>query len=271
MNHNPLVSVIVTTYNRKKLLKETIDSILNQTVKDFELIVVDNFSNYDFFKYIKSFSDGRIKPFQNQNNGIIAINRNYGIKRAKGKYVAFCDDDDCWFPHKIEKQLETLFNSNKSMIFSMQKKFGEISICSNYFGINPLPFRVNTSTEALLETNCIPLSTVLIESKSLYKIGLFDERKLFVAIEDNELWLRASKKIKIDFIPEVLALHRIHTSGVYSNSKNIIKGKEELWFMYGDGREPKIEINKKQNLIYFIFKNIIKLIYERMFHRYLYT
>ena len=75
--HN--LSVIVTTYNRPSLLNETIKSILNQTFVDFELIVVDNFSNYNFFQLIKSYNDKRIKAFQNQNNGVIATNRNYGI------------------------------------------------------------------------------------------------------------------------------------------------------------------------------------------------
>ena len=76
------ISVIVTTYNRPKLLKETLDSILNQTYVDFELIVVDNNSNYDFFKLIESFNDNRIIAYQNENDGVIAVNRNFGIKKV---------------------------------------------------------------------------------------------------------------------------------------------------------------------------------------------
>lgn len=85
----PKVSVIVTTYNRKEYLAETIQSILNQTFQDFELIVVDNYSNYDFFGLMKSFNSEKITAFQNQNNGIIAVNRNFGIKLAKGEFIAF--------------------------------------------------------------------------------------------------------------------------------------------------------------------------------------
>ena len=92
----PKISVIVTTYNRKELLKETINSIINQTFKDFELIVVDNNSNYNFLSEIKSFDDERIVAFQNNNNGIIARNRNFGIMKSKGEFIAFCDDDDLW-------------------------------------------------------------------------------------------------------------------------------------------------------------------------------
>ena len=122
MKYNPLISVIVTTYNRKLFLKKSIDSILNQIFIDFGLIVVDNFSNYDFNKFIQSFSDERIIPFQNQNNGIIAINRNVGIKKAKGEYIAFCDDDDLWLRiwritdkfSYIPKSLGILWGGNKN-------------------------------------------------------------------------------------------------------------------------------------------------------------
>ena len=111
---NPLVTVIVTTYNRREFLKKTINSILNQTYKNFEFIIVDNYSNYDFLSHIKSFNDERIRPFQNANDGIIAVNRNYGIKEAKGEYIAFCDDDDLWMENKIEVQLK--FFNHKDII-----------------------------------------------------------------------------------------------------------------------------------------------------------
>lgn len=119
----PLVSVIVTTYNRKELLKETIDSILSQTFTDFELIVVDNYSNYDFIEYIKSFNDLRIRPFQNQNNGIIAINRNIGINNARGEYIAFCDDDDLWKPNKLKIQYSFLIENNNYIGVGCQSDF----------------------------------------------------------------------------------------------------------------------------------------------------
>ena len=75
--HKEKVNIIITTYNRPELLSKTILSILSQTYYNFELIIIDNFSNYDFFKLIHNFNDDRIKGFQNQNNGIISINRNY--------------------------------------------------------------------------------------------------------------------------------------------------------------------------------------------------
>ena len=76
------LSVVVTTYNRRFLLKETLDSILAQTYKDFELIVVDNHSDYEFFDFIGTFNDPRIKPYRNENGGIISVNRNFGIEKS---------------------------------------------------------------------------------------------------------------------------------------------------------------------------------------------
>ncbi len=137
----PLISVIVTTYNRKELLEETINSILNQTFKNFELIVVDNNSNYDFLTHMNNFNDRRIHAYQNSNDGIIAINRNFGIKKARGDYIAFCDDDDLWAPQKVEIQIVTIEDSENGMVCTMSKRFGETNIFSKSYGIGPLPFR----------------------------------------------------------------------------------------------------------------------------------
>ena len=206
---------------------------MNQTLEDFELIVVDNFSDYNFFLHIDSFNDDRIKPFQNQNNGIIAVNRNFGINNSKGKYIAFCDDDDIWLPQKLEKQIKCLDNSDTGMVFSMQKQFGITSIFSNYFGIGPLPFKKDTSTNALLQVNCIPTSTVIIKKGLLDQIGCFDERRSFIAIEDNDMWIRVSKVTTIGYIPEVLVFHRNHRNSIYENSDTIDKGMQELSNKHG--------------------------------------
>ena len=114
-NTFPTISVIVTTYNRKEFLLETVKSILNQTVSDFELIVVDNFSDYDFFQEMNILNDDRIRAFQNNNDGIIARNRNFGIKKARGEFIAFCDDDDYWAKDKLIIQLSH-FNTDVDLV-----------------------------------------------------------------------------------------------------------------------------------------------------------
>ena len=102
---NSFISVIVPTYNRADLISETIESILNQTYKYFELIIVDDGSTDNTEEVIRKFKDSRIKYIKTDNWGGPARPRNTGIKKTKGEYIAFCDDDDIWLPKKLEKQI----------------------------------------------------------------------------------------------------------------------------------------------------------------------
>ena len=179
---NPSVSVIVTTYNREELLKETLQSILNQTFTDFELIVVDNFSSYNFFEVIEGFGDVRIHPFQNANNGIIAVNRNFGILKARGRYLAFCDDDDLWMPEKLERQMEMALQNNYDLVSSDFVCFGE---CDKGESIKKMK-EYRREYEYYIG-NRIALSSVLLK---LNDNVFFSEDRQYVAIEDYCLWLK---------------------------------------------------------------------------------
>ncbi len=156
------VSVIVTTFNRKFFLTETINSILNQSYKDFELIVVDNYSDYNFISHIKSFKDKRIRAFQNQNNGVISINRNFGIKKAKGKYLAFCDDDDIWFKEKLDLQIKKIREKKCDLVSSNMILFK--NSIENVIGVqkNRLVYNVKKSSMVAKSTSknlCSSLGT----------------------------------------------------------------------------------------------------------------
>lgn len=180
----PKISVVVTTYNRPNLVKETIDAILNQTFQDFELIVVDNYSNYDFFALMESFGDSRISAFQNQNEGVIAVNRNVGISYSQGEYLAFCDDDDIWLPNKLEVQMEMMIKSQKShqnvIIHANTIIFGENRNESVTKKTNIIQF------EDFFSGNPLTYSSVLL-TKSEYVI--FDEDQSKRASEDANLWI----------------------------------------------------------------------------------
>ena len=103
---SPLVSVVLTTYNRADLISETIESILSQTFRNFELIVVDDGSTDNTEEVVRSYNDERVHYIKTDNWGGPAKPRNIGIKKAKGEYIAFCDDDDLWLPNKLEVQLK---------------------------------------------------------------------------------------------------------------------------------------------------------------------
>jgi glycosyltransferase involved in cell wall biosynthesis len=221
----PKVSVIVTTYNRKEYLTETIQSILNQTFRDFELIVVDNYSNYDFFALIESFKNDKIIPFQNQNNGIIAVNRNVGIKHAKGEYIAFCDDDDVWINTKLQDQVTILDETNCDLVYSNMFLFKED--ITNIIG--------NTSNREiknlknLIDNNPIITSSVLVKNSDIF----FPDNPNLVAIEDYALWLNLYLKgFRFKFLEKPLIYFRISGTNISTNKKMYITKHLKLIYLY---------------------------------------
>lgn len=224
----PLVSVIVTTYNRKELLKETIDSILNQTFRDFELIVVDNYSNYDFLSYMKSFNDSRIRSFQNQNNGIIVVNRNYGIKKAKGEYIAVCDDDDLWLPLKLEKQVEFL-NSNQEVAV-VGSHYMSIDENGNY--LHELKWPVGSVSNffyILTGHNPVGHPCVMYKKKVIEEVGYYREE--YSKSEDTDLWFRIYHNgYRCDNIPQILTYYRKHSKQASTVFKDLQHKNHSLAF-----------------------------------------
>lgn len=211
LKKNPLVSVIVTTFNRKELLKETIDSILNQTYKNFELIVVDNNSNYNFFEFIADFNDERLSAYQNNNNGIIAVNRNFGIKKSKGEFIAFCDDDDTWKENKIEVQIKCFDDENIIGVASSASLFGEIK----YINQKQSSEKLVMGFEDIYINPIIYLSSLIIYNKKIF----FDESLEFRYVEDYELLLRLTlnTKKKILRLPDYLINYRLHNTNASSD------------------------------------------------------
>lgn len=249
---NPLVSIIVTTYNRMNLLEETIKSILNQSITDFELIVIDNFSDYDFFVFIEKFNDMRIRPFQNFNNSIISINRNYGINLALGEFISFCDDDDIWISSKLADQL-----------FIMEKN-PSVSICStsfSYIGIDNIHFLKNffiSLRNFALGLNIFPAkyiiilipfvatSSVILRKKIIDEIGFFSEDPFLVSMEDYDFWLRIFQKEKFYFLNKKLFVYRIHNNQNSNYNFNLFFQKLKLVY----------------NLNYYSFDILQKIIFK---------
>lgn len=206
IKENPLVSVIVTTYNRKQYLGECLHSILNQTFTDFELIVVDNYSNYDFYSFIESFNDKRIRAYQNKNYGIIAVNRNYGIRKSRGKYIAFCDDDDLWKEEKLEKQIKIIENRDVIAIGSNVIYFGDINLFTNK-NINTINYiETYNFFDILKKSKSAPLSSLLVKNQMTF----FDEDRKLINVEDWDYQLKLTiNGSKIGIISEPLVLYRI--------------------------------------------------------------
>jgi teichuronic acid biosynthesis glycosyltransferase TuaG len=219
-NRAPFISVIVTTYNRKELLTETINSILSQSHADFELIIVDNYSSYNFMEHVQSFKDNRIRPYQNHNNGIIAVNRNYGIEIAKGEYVAFCDDDDVWHFRKLETQIAAIESHKTGILIStMAQTIGiECEFGEQYYGITNLKTIIIKDISHY--SNPIVFSSALVSKQAIIDVGGFDEDPSKIAVEDYDFWIKISKLGKFILIKEILTYYRIQDSNMSKNNKN---------------------------------------------------
>lgn len=203
------VSVIVPTYNRAHMVTETIDSILNQTFKDFELIVVDNCSSDNTEEVIKSYADKRVRYFKHQNNRIVAVNRNYGISKAQGEYIAFCDDDDLWMPDKLERQLQEFEKDSQiglvcTNLINFDENGEHGKIVTNELKDSDFTF------ESLIWRNRIVCSSILVKKKVIDDVGVMDESPEFFTAEDYELWLRIAKKYKVKYISLPLVKYRNH-------------------------------------------------------------
>ncbi len=217
------VSVIIPTYNRKDYLKEALDSVLRQSFKDFEIIVIDDGSNDGTSELIQEEYGSSIRYYWQENQGESAA-RNRGLEIAQGEYIAFLDSDDRWLKEKLTKQVIYL-NENPipGMVFSQAwiiDKTGK-RIKSDPWGIELNNDGIEL--ESLVFNNKIsgPSST-LIRRSVIDKVGEFDSNIRYG--EDWDLWLRIAKLYDIAFIEEPLIEVRRHrNSQCYYPSSDINK------------------------------------------------
>ncbi len=226
---NPLISVIIPTYNRALTLQATIQSVLRQTYKEFEIIIIDDGSTDDTEQIINDFNDKRI-TYIRQDHRSASFARNKGIENAKGAYIAFLDSDDIWLPTKIEKQLGVFKNSkfNPGIVYC---GIGYINESGEKTRGKKLPaYKGNIFLYLLGARRNVVTgvgSTVLVKRECFDKCGLFNEDMPYR--EDLELLIRISRKFTFDYVSEPLAKIRIHNKRMSSNIDSIIKGRDMLF------------------------------------------
>lgn len=248
------VSVIITTFNRKDYLIQAVRSILDQSYMKFELIVVDDFSNYDVKYELSKFNDTRIKVYQNKSNGAVAVNRNFGISKSIGKYIAFCDDDDLWVENKLEIQVPLL--KNHDLCFTNRlgiDSFGNLIQVKSFV----IPKHISVST--LLRRNIITLSSVLVKKSVFVKFLPFDIRNEYIATEDYELWLRLlSNNVNLIGVDNNLVFYRVHSFNI-----SVDKHKSVLKVMkINSNLREKLHIHRFQYYYYWLLNVAKFLIYK---------
>jgi len=224
LDKTPKVSVIIPTYNSAQYICETLDSVLAQTYKDYEIIVVDDGSTDNTREVLKPYMS-KIKYIYKENGGPASA-RNVGIKNARGEYIAFLDSDDIWLPEKLEKQIEYLqSNPDIALVYSDCIRFNENGVCQRKSNVYHL--REGYIFFKLLEGNFITTSTVIVRRECLDKVGYFDEELDDLKhSEDYDLWLRISRSFKIGYIREPLVKYRVRESGL--NRSNIDRAYKAL-------------------------------------------
>ena len=223
----PLVSVIIPTYKREHFLRETINSVLNQTYPNIEIIIVDDDPESTIYR--KNFlKNDKIRYFRNNKNRGASFCRNFGLKQARGDYIAFLDDDDLWLPSKIEKQI----NKFKSLDDEFSIVYTGYSILINGKIIN----RQNSYeaygnfTKIVLHHCPFGSPTPLIKKRCFELIKGFDN--LLPSCQDWDLWIRLSFECKCDFVPESLALYRLHGRQISTDVLRKIRGREIILNKY---------------------------------------
>lgn len=230
----PLVSVIIPVYNRECTLKRAIDSVLNQTYKNIELIIVDDASTDSSLQLAQEYLKDGVKILTLPQNVGAAEARNRGMKVAEGEYIAFQDSDDEWFPEKLSVQINYMLHENVMVsccpyvlqlnenICQMQPAEGKIQIIKEQ-GIHAI----------LHKENVVGTTPTLIMHKEVMKnVGFFD--KEFKSFEDYDYWIRISKKYNIGFIEQpLLKVYRTKVS--LTTDKGIyIQGRERILAKHRD-------------------------------------
>lgn len=224
----PKVSVIIPTYNSAPFIVATIRSVLDQTYDNYEVIIVDDGSTDDTLQVVNDFVSSscdfvdKILVFSKPNGGPASA-RNLAIRNSTGQYIAFLDGDDLWTPNKLTEQVKFLechpevgMTFAEAVVFIEQSGQKEFRETIGYTG--------NTSFCYLLLGDHIPNSTVMIRRECVDKIGLLNESRELVAVEDYEYWLRLARSFPIKGIAKQMAFYRVHGNNLMGEGENIERG-----------------------------------------------
>ena len=219
-------SVVIPTYNQADLLNIAIESVLSQYFKNFEIIIIDNYSTDHTSEIIKKFEDNKVVHKKIHNEGIIAKSRNEGIKVSKGEWIAFLDSDDWWYKERLQVIFEFIQNNNSFQVICTDELIND-KITNKKKIWKYGPYTNNFYKHLLQNGNCISTSASTVNKKFLIDKNIFfNENNDFITAEDYEFFLHiASNEGKFKFLHKVLGEHVFHEK---SASSNYIKHKKAI-------------------------------------------
>lgn len=222
----PSVSILMPVYNAEPYLSEAIQSMLNQTYADFELIILDDCSTDRSAEVVQTFSDTRIIYHRNEVNSGLANNLNTGLKLAKGKYIARMDGDDISLPHRLQTQVDFL------------ESHPDIDLCScamQMFGADNQLWIRDRDPEQVKIT--MMFYSAVLHASSVFRRDVFEKNNLYYKqetfpAEDYDLWARAAFFCRMVNLPDVMYLYRMHRTQVTSTDPRSAEKCREIQIRY---------------------------------------
>jgi len=230
----PFVSIILPTYNRAYILSRSIDSVLNQTYDNFELIIVDDGSTDNTQEIVNSFDDIRIRYLQNEENKGVSSALNIGIRFSSGDFISFQGSDDIWKPNKLYKELEKFKTANNEVGIVYSRVCQIKSNKKKYVPDSNVVKKEGSIHQDLLKGNFVN-GLSCIRRECFEKVGLFDEN--LHSLEDWELYLRISKYFLFNYVNETLVIASLGDDNLsvdpktYINSAKLILKKHNNDFI----------------------------------------
>jgi glycosyltransferase involved in cell wall biosynthesis len=216
VSDRPLISISMVTYNHERYIAEAIQSVLDQSLTDFELIIVNDGSTDKTDEIIRSFDDNRIVYITQENQGPSAATC-AAVLSARGKFIALTSGDDVWVTQRLEKQYQYLHNSDHKIIFSWVDFIDDLSriISSEHFAEDvfncPSQSRADILNHFFFKGNYLCGVSALIEKEIIVEAGLFNLAS--IQLQDFDLWIKLVKKYDFLIIPERLVKYRIRSGG----------------------------------------------------------
>lgn len=220
----PIVSVVIPCFNHEKYIGECLDSVLNQTHSDFEVIVIDDGSTDGTPQIVRSYGS-RVKYIWQKNKGPSSA-RNLGIRTSQAEFIAFQDADDIWLPEKLELQVEFLEeNPDLAWVYSDMCTFNDQQILQTSW-FSERPTQQGKVFEKLISNNFVPTITVIAKKSVILEVGGFDES--LRSCEDKDLWLRLALKYPLGKLDRVLAKRRFHSNNLCRDNQLLFSSEIEV-------------------------------------------
>lgn len=247
---NELVSIITPSYNTANYIGQTIESVLNQTYINWEMIIVDDCSIDDTDEIVSKYlSDKRIRYLKNKHNSGAAVSRNYALQKANGKWIAFLDSDDLWHPNKLEKQIQFMEKNNYHFSYTQYQEIEEDNKPKGRMISGPKKI-----TKSKMYAYCWPgCLTVMYDAEKVGLIQIEDIKKN----NDYAMWLQIIEKVDCYYLDEMLSSYRIREGSISNqNYFQLLKWHYKLFKIAGKKSCFFSCFYTIENMIFGIYKKI---------------